>query len=360
MCLSRQRACLNENCHFTAGAPGTSVCRGCDFESGLSCAFLRLCSTDICGLRRGCRFFFFCLQSLQSQRHVREEALQLLQGFAVVFGDVEIAIVRRLVHGNDGVKTSPHHGFIGHPHSHAIHGKSFLRIDLKHRRLRRAAFKELVRVQGSWHELKIDVASSPGLAHVIRGRAEWCISLEDGLAELVVVVGRSYVWSVHKPFAPPPYTLGDCFGYSSQACTNVGECENVKKPESACNDSAFSECLLGSLLALFGHVLDASGGAIVVVIELMQRSEVACIAQCKLVGVLDEVFAGSGLCNAGVRRFLDSKNVFGVFLDIPDGREGCSGGVGVMASHAHLIQHLPCSRVLRESIRRHQALVTAF
>ena len=65
---------------------------------------------------------------------------------------------------------------------------------------------------------------------------------------------------------------------------------DVKKTEPARNDLAFSERCLCSFFALLCHVLDARGGAVVVVIELMQRSEVSCIAQCKLVGVLQKVF----------------------------------------------------------------------
>ena len=53
-----------------------------------------------------------------------------------------------------------------------------------------------------------------------------------------------------------------------------------------------------------------------IVIELMQRSEVSCKAQCKLVGVLDEVFMGSRLCSTVSSKLLNSDNVFGDFFNI--------------------------------------------
>ena len=74
--------------------------------------------------------------------------------------------------------------------------------------------------------------------------------------------------------------------------------QNVKEEESARNDLAFSKSFLGSIAALLGNIFDAGGGTIMVVVELMQCSEVSNITQRKLVGILDDIRTRSRLCNA--------------------------------------------------------------
>ena len=63
-----------------------------------------------------------------------------------------------------------------------------------------------------------------------------------------------------------------------------------------------------------------------IVIELMQRSEVSYKAQCKLVGVLDEVLVRSRPCSTVFNKLLNNNNVVGVLVNIPDWREGCGRG----------------------------------
>ena len=60
-----------------------------------------------------------------------------------------------------------------------------------------------------------------------------------------------------------------------QSRSNVGEDQDMKEPESAGNDLSFSERVLGSIAALLDNVLDARGGAIMVMVKSMQRSEVS-------------------------------------------------------------------------------------
>ena len=59
----------------------------------------------------------------------------------------------------------------------------------------------------------------------------------------------------------------------------------MKEEEAACHDAAPSQRLLGGLLALLLHVLDTSARAIVVVIELVECSEITTKAQGEAFGV---------------------------------------------------------------------------
>ena len=76
-----------------------------------------------------------------------------------------------------------------------------------------------------------------------------------------------------------------------QSRSNVGEDQDVKEEESARHDLAFLKSYLGGLFALLCNVFDARGGAIMVVIKLVQGSEVSNIAQRKLASILDDILA---------------------------------------------------------------------
>ena len=54
--------------------------------------------------------------------------------------------------------------------------------------------------------------------------------------------------------------------------SNVGEDQDVTEEESARHDLAFSKSFLSGTAALLCNVFDARGGAIMVVIKLMQGS----------------------------------------------------------------------------------------
>ena len=71
----------------------------------------------------------------------------------------------------------------------------------------------------------------------------------------------------------------------------------MKEEESAGNDLAFSKSFLGSIAALLCNVSDARGGAIMVMVKLMQGSEVSSITQRKSAGILDDILTGSRLSN---------------------------------------------------------------
>ena len=64
-----------------------------------------------------------------------------------------------------------------------------------------------------------------------------------------------------------------------QNAGDVSEDQDMKEEESARNDLAFSKSFLGSIAALLCNVFDARGGAIMVVIKMMQGSEVSNEAQ---------------------------------------------------------------------------------
>ena len=99
--------------------------------------------------------------------------------------------------------------------------------------------------------------------------------MQNGFAELVTFVRAGYVRCLYQSSASPPDTLGDCFSYSTQGHNNISEHNDVEVPEPARNDRAFSKRLLGGIFALCCNILDARGGAIMIVMELMQRSEVS-------------------------------------------------------------------------------------
>ena len=75
-------------------------------------------------------------------------------------------------------------------------------------------------------------------------------------------------------FSSPPDSLGDGFANATKSRTNVGEDQDMKEPESAGNDLAFSKSFLGSIAALLCNVFDARGGAVMVMVKLTQSSEV--------------------------------------------------------------------------------------
>ena len=69
--------------------------------------------------------------------------------------------------------------------------------------------------------------------------------------------------------------FGDGLAYAIQSHSNVGEDQDMKEPESAGNDLAFSKSFLGSISALLRNIFDASAGTIMVMVKQMQRSEVS-------------------------------------------------------------------------------------
>ena len=82
-----------------------------------------------------------------------------------------------------------------------------------------------------------------------------------------------------------------------------GEDYDVKEEESASDDLAFSKGFLGGIAALLRNVFDASGGAIMVMVKLMQGSEVSTRTQRKPAGILDDIFTSRRLCNTATACF---------------------------------------------------------
>ena len=71
----------------------------------------------------------------------------------------------------------------------------------------------------------------------------------------------------------------------------------MKEEESAGNDLAFSKRFLGSIAALLCNLFDAGGGTVMVMVKLMQRSEVSNITQRKPASILDDIRKRNRLCN---------------------------------------------------------------
>ena len=102
---------------------------------------------------------------------------------------------------------------------------------------------------------------------------------------------------------------------------DVASAKDVNEPEPAGDDLAFSESVLRSIFALQCNILDARVGAIMVVIQLMQGSEISSEAQCKQLGVLDEVVVRCRLYNTITRRLGDANSIIGLVITIPGWRE---------------------------------------
>ena len=82
-----------------------------------------------------------------------------------------------------------------------------------------------------------------------------------------------------------------------QSRSNVCEDQDVKEEESARDDFAFAKSFLGSIATLLCNVFDARGGAIMVMVKLIQGSEVSSRTQREPAGILDDIFTRSRLCN---------------------------------------------------------------
>ena len=87
---------------------------------------------------------------------------------------------------------------------------STVSIQMRFGRLCSTVSEHLIRVKSARHKLEIDVATAPILPGVCRGRAEWRISFQHWLAELVAIVGAGYerFFDQHLPSSP------DAFGNS--------------------------------------------------------------------------------------------------------------------------------------------------
>ena len=64
----------------------------------------------------------------------------------------------------------------------------------------------------------------------------------------------------------------------------------MKEPEPAGNDFAFPKSLLRCIFAFLSNIFDARERTIMVMVELMQSSEIPRITKSELVGILDDIF----------------------------------------------------------------------
>jgi hypothetical protein len=116
----------------------------------------------------------------------------------------------------------------------------------------------------------------------------------DNLAKLVAIVGAG---NVGGPDKFPP-SAADTFDDVLKSIT--GERHDVEKKEAARHDTASSQGLLGGLLALLLNILDTGAGAIMVVVELVEGSEITTETQSEATGVCDEVLEIDRLSSSAV------------------------------------------------------------
>ena len=148
-----------------------------------------------------------------------------------------------------------------------------------------------------------------------------------------------------------------------QSHSNVGEDQDMKEEESARHDLAFSKSFLCSIAALLCNVFDARGCAILVMVKLMQRSEVSSITQRKPASILDDIFTRSRLCNTAEAccgwAYAWRLNVVCIFIYHPVWWKSVWRSVSISAVHPDFIQYFFGPEILRKSVRWHEALVAA-
>ena len=95
-----------------------------------------------------------------------------------------------------------------------------------------------------------------------------------------------------------------------------------------------------------------------VMVKLMQGSEVSNITQRKLVGILDDMRTRSRLCNAA-GSCAGHLDMLCIFIYHPVWRKSVWRSVSISAMHSDFIQYFSCPEILRKSVRWHEALVAA-
>ena len=110
-----------------------------------------------------------------------------------------------------------------------------------------------------------------------------------------------------------------------------------------------------------------------VMVKLMQRSEVSNITQCKLVGILGDIRTRRRLCNTACTRSrlcntadaccdgacAGHLDMLCIFIYHPVWRKRVWRSVFISAMHSHFVQYFSRSAILRKSVSWHEALVTA-
>jgi len=133
------------------------------------------------------------------------------------------------------------------------------------------------------------------------------------------------------------------------------------KEESARHDLAFSKSFLCSIAALLCNVFDARGGAIMVMVKLMQCSEISTITQRKQASILDDILTRRRLCNTAEAccgwAYAWSSNVVSIFVYHPVWWKSIWRSVCISAVHSDFIQYFSCPEILRKSVRWHEALM---
>ena len=99
-----------------------------------------------------------------------------------------------------------------------------------------------------------------------------------------------------------------------------------------------------------------------VMVNLMQRSEVSDITQHKLIGIMDGIRTRRRLCNTADAccdgACAGHLDMLCIFMYHPVWRKRLWRSVFISAMHAHFVQYFSRSKILRKSVSWHEALVT--
>ena len=109
---------------------------------------------------------------------------------------------------------------------------------------------------------------------------------QNYLTELVAVIGAGDVrcFDTFLPF-PADALDGLLPKTDGRLYSAAGKLHNVEETKTTSDDIAMSQCRLCCFLAFLLHVFHTSARAVVIVIQLVQRSEVTRVAQCESISV---------------------------------------------------------------------------
>ena len=155
-------------------------------------------------------------------------------------------------------------------------------------------------------------------------------------------------------------------------CKRTQRCGRKKATS---NNSATTKCLLCCCLALFLDVFHASAGAVVIMIQLVQSSKVTTVARREGISIGDIVFDSDKLFSIvssahilygrlfssviADRRALNTHYVVVFVANAPTQWPCRCLALLIITRHSNFIEKCDAQGPLWETVRRHEALVTA-
>ena len=109
---------------------------------------------------------------------------------------------------------------------------------------------------------------------------------QNDLTESVAVIGAGDVRCFDKLLPFPADALDGILPKTDgRLYSAAGKLHDVEEEKTTSDDIAMSKCLLCCFLAFILHVFHTSARAVVIVIQLVQRSEVSSVAHCESISI---------------------------------------------------------------------------